>query len=102
VADIAIIEDASNHEIAEWLHGRLTGALQNGKAGQLFQQAGSSGDPQHLATLQQIARGSFTDALDHILLVAAVIAFVCSVLSFVLIRQKDFVQYGAPEAAPAT
>jgi len=80
----------------------ITGALQNGKAGQLFQQAGSSGDPQHLATLQQIARGSFTDALDHILLVAAVIAFVCSVLSFVLIRQKDFVQYGAPEAAPAT
>ena len=32
MADIAIIEDASNREIAEWLHGRLTSALQNAQA----------------------------------------------------------------------
>jgi hypothetical protein len=50
--------------------------------------------------LRQVTRGSFTTALDHILLVAAIIAIVCGVLTFVLIRQKDFVQHGAPEAAP--
>ncbi len=76
----------------------ITDALQSGKAEGLFHQAAGSGNPQQLATLQQIARGSFTTALDHILLVAAVIAFVCGVLSFVLIRQKDFVQHAAPDA----
>ena len=80
---------------------QITGALQNGKADSLFHQAARSGNPQQLATLQQIARGSFTTALDHILLVAAVIAFVTGVLSFVLIRQKDFVQHGAPDAPAA-
>jgi hypothetical protein len=62
--------------------------------------AGAHGSsPQKLAQLQQITRGSFTTALDHILLVAAVIAFVSGVLCFVLIRQEDFVAHapGAPE-----
>src|SRR4051794_12199976 len=81
---------------------RITDALQNGQAAKLFGQAQSGGGAsrQQLAELQQITRGSFTTALDHILLVAAVIAFVCGVLSFVLIRQKDFVQHGV-EDAPA-
>jgi EmrB/QacA subfamily drug resistance transporter len=81
---------------------QITGALQSGHAKALFAQAaGSGGSSQKLATLQLVTRGSFTTALDHILLVAAVIAFACGVLSFVLIRQKDFVQYGAPEPAAA-
>ena len=66
----------------------------------LFARAG--GSPQKLAALAQITRGSFTAALDHILLVAAVIAFCCALLSLVLIRQKDFVHQGhepAPGAA---
>ena len=82
---------------------RITDALQNGQAAQLFGQAGRSGggaSPQRLAELQQITRGSFTTALDHILLVAAVIAFVCGVASFFLIRQKDFVKHSV-EDAPA-
>jgi len=79
---------------------RITDALQNGQAAKLFGQAQSGGGAsrQQLAELQQITRGSFTTALDHILLVAAVIAFVCGVLSFVLIRQKDFVQHGVEDA----
>jgi hypothetical protein len=76
----------------------ISNALQNGQADKLFTQARSGASPQQLATLQQITRGSFTTALDHILLVAAIIALVCGVLSFVLIRQKDFVQYGAADA----
>jgi hypothetical protein len=81
---------------------QITDALQNGKAESLFHQAAGSGNPRQLATLEQIARGSFTTALDHILLVAAIIAFVCGVLSFVLIRQKDFVAQGPAEAPAAT
>jgi EmrB/QacA subfamily drug resistance transporter len=79
---------------------QITAALQNGKAKSLFAQAASSGGSRRVATMQQITRGSFTTALDHILLVAAVIAFVCGALSFVLIRQKDFVPHG-PDEAPA-
>jgi len=75
----------------------ITSALQSGKAESLFRQ---TNDPQQLAALQQLTRGSFTTALDHILLVAAIIALVCGVLSFVLIRQKDFVQH-QPAEAPA-
>jgi hypothetical protein len=71
--------------------------LQNGQARQLFTHA----SPTKLAALEQITRGSFTTALNHILLVAGIIAIVCGVLSFVLIRQKDFVQHDAVESPPA-
>ena len=81
---------------------QITGALQNGHGESLFAQASAGGaSPQQLAALQQITRGSFTTALDHILLVAAIIAFTCGVLSFMLIRQKDFVQH-APDAPVVT
>jgi hypothetical protein len=45
----------------------------------------------------------FTDGLNDILLVAAIVAFAGAVLSFVLIRGSDFVASqgaGAPEAEP--
>ena len=77
---------------------QVTDALQNGHVQSLFAHAGS---PQDLAALRLVTRASFTTALDHILLVAAIIAFVCGVLAFALIRQQDFVQHGAPEGAPA-
>jgi EmrB/QacA subfamily drug resistance transporter len=79
----------------------ITSALQNGQAGGLFEHVAGTGTAaaKHKAqTLQYIARSSFTTALDHILLVAAIIAIVCGVLSFFLIRQKDFVQQGTTDA----
>ena len=82
----------------------ITSALQNGQPQQLFQEIirrQGPGAQQQLAALKQITRGSFTSALDHILLVAAVIAIVCGLLAFALIRQKDFVQHGATEGAAA-
>jgi EmrB/QacA subfamily drug resistance transporter len=80
---------------------QITSALQNGQAARLFAHAKSGGaSDKQLAALQHVARGSFTTALDHILLVAAIIALVCGVLTFVLIRQKDFVQHGAEDTAP--
>jgi hypothetical protein len=38
------------------------------------------------------ARSAFTTGLNHILLVAAVIAFASGVLSLLLIRTRDFVR----------
>ncbi len=38
------------------------------------------------------------DALNHITLIAATIAFTSAVLTLILIRQKDFVVRGGPPA----
>ena len=48
------------------------------------------------------ARSSFVDGLNTIILIGAIIAFVAAVLTFVLIRQRDFVDVhqAAPDAAP--
>ena len=42
-------------------------------------------------SIADAATASFIDALNHIGLIAAVIAFTAGVLCLVLIRQKDFV-----------
>src|SRR5262249_36876685 len=38
------------------------------------------------------ARSSFVDGLNTIILIGAIVSFVAAVLTFVLIRQRDFVQ----------
>ena len=43
----------------------------------------------------EIARSAFTAGLDHILLVAAIVALASAVLTFALIRTKDFVRSDA-------
>ena len=75
--------------------GQISTALRNGGAGKLF----SSAPRQGRAQLAEVVRGSFTSALDQILLVAAVLSFVAGVLAFVLIRSKDFVAQGADAVA---
>lgn len=52
-------------------------------------------------TLADAATSSFVEALNHIGLLAAVLAFAVGALCLVLIRQQDFVQYGAPSAPAA-
>ena len=47
--------------------------------------------------LAQVAASSFVDALNDIIVIAIVVAFVSAACCFVLIRQKDFVQQG-PDA----
>lgn len=47
------------------------------------------------------ATNAFVDSLNHIILIAAVIAFVAAAFSFMLIRQKDFVVRGGPPAGAA-
>ena len=47
----------------------------------------------------QVGTSAVVDALNHITMIAAVIAFVAGVLCLVLIRQKDFVVRGGPPPA---
>ena len=76
---------------------QIASALRSGQAGRLFQHAHSRAEA---GLLQHTARAAFTTALDHILLVAAVIALVSGVAAFALIRRKDFVEHpgGDPRA----
>jgi hypothetical protein len=68
---------------------QIATALRSGSVGEMFQQAGAPG---RVALLQRIARGSFTSALNEILLVAAVISFGAGIAAFVLIRSRDFAE----------
>jgi ABC-type Mn2+/Zn2+ transport system permease subunit len=52
--------------------------------------------PAQRAPAATAARSAFTTGLDHILLVAAIIALVSGVLALALIRTRDFYQ---PEPA---
>jgi len=44
------------------------------------------------ATVAHAAKAGFVSGLNEVILIAAVLAFVGAVFSFVLIRQRDFVQ----------
>jgi len=48
--------------------------------------------------LASVATSSFVDALNHITVIAMVVAFVCAAVCFATIRQQDFVQQGPPAA----
>jgi EmrB/QacA subfamily drug resistance transporter len=62
-----------------------------------FGGARRSGDP----ALVQAAEQAFTAGLNHILVVAAIVAFAGAVLSGLLVRPRDFAGAPAPAPAPA-
>jgi EmrB/QacA subfamily drug resistance transporter len=66
--------------------GQIAGALRNGGAHQLF----ASVPPTQRVQLAEVVRGSYTTALNEVLLIAAVVSFAAGVLAFALIRSKDF------------
>ena len=74
---------------------QIATALQSGQVGQAIGQLPANVRGQ----VGLAAKTAFTQGLDQILLVAAIIALACGVISFLAIRQKDFVKHG--EAAPA-
>ena len=51
-----------------------------------------------LRSFLTVATSSFVDALNHITVIAMVVAFVCAAVCFATIRQQDFVQQGPPAA----
>jgi EmrB/QacA subfamily drug resistance transporter len=74
---------------------QIAGAVQSGQIGNLI---GRLPGPVR-AQVGGITRAAFTGGLDHILLVAAIIAFVSGVITLFSIRQKDFAVQGT--VAPA-
>ncbi len=48
--------------------------------------------------IAEVATSAFVDSLNHIILIAMVLAFATGILTLLLIRQKDFVVYGGPPA----
>jgi EmrB/QacA subfamily drug resistance transporter len=91
----AVAERASGTALAGH-SAQISAALRNGGARALF----ASAPPQQRGVLAEVVRGSFTTALDQILLVAAVVSIGTGILSFVLIRSKDFVTQAPGEGVP--
>ncbi len=71
---------------------RIAGAVQSGKVGPFLE----SLPPNLREAAATITRTAFTEGLNRILLLAAILALVSAVLSFFLIRQQDFVSQGPP------
>jgi EmrB/QacA subfamily drug resistance transporter len=115
VADAVRPDLAAGHVPAQALDG-LTAAISGGQvepASRAAQQAaaahgGSSAGQQAYEFVHRVGTSGVVDSLNHITLIAAVIAFASGVLSLILIRQKDFVDRSGqaeteqdPEAAGA-
>jgi EmrB/QacA subfamily drug resistance transporter len=88
-AHLSGIPGAGTHAAA------IAGGLKSGQIGHVI----ASLPPQLRAPVATAARGAFTDGLDLVLLVAAIIAFACGVCALVLIRAKDFVRHDTGDAA---
>ena len=71
---------------------KFAGAVQSGKVEPLLMSL-----PDNLrGAAGELTRTAFTDGLNRILLLAGIVALVSAVLTFFLIRQKDFVSQGGP------
>jgi hypothetical protein len=58
--------------------------------------------PGQRARVAEAVHGAFASAMNEILLVAAIVAFIGAALGLLLVRGSDFVSYPAPEPAAAT
>jgi len=72
--------------------GQISGAIQTGQIGHVIAQLPASARP----TVGFITRSAFTAGLNHILLVAAIIALASGVISLAAIRTRDFAQQQGP------
>lgn len=105
---IAALGSIFSHQVADELATRLAGTPVAGQSDRIAEavtggqvdavvQAAPEGAR---ASIADAAVAAFVDSLNHIGLIAAVIAFVAGALCLVLIRQRDFVPHGSPPAAP--
>jgi hypothetical protein len=76
--------------------GEITSGLRSGEITPLYHLVPAA----QAGLLTEVLRGSFASSLDVILLVGAILSFAAAILSFGLIRSKDFVQTGAGEGPP--
>jgi EmrB/QacA subfamily drug resistance transporter len=90
LAKVSAVPALSGHS------AQIAGAIQTGEIGQVIARTPASVRP----TVAYITRSAFTAGLDHILLVAAIIALVAGVISLAAIRTRDFAhQQGPPPPA---
>jgi EmrB/QacA subfamily drug resistance transporter len=105
---IAVLGTIFSHQLADGIREGLAGTPAEGQSDQI---AGAVTGGQTDAALQaappgardrvaDLATSSFVDALNHITVIAMVLAFVVAACCFVLIRQQDFVQQGPDDAPP--
>ena len=103
---IAMLGTIFSHQVADGVRAglagtpaaaqsdRVAGAVTGGQLDAVLA-AAPAGVRDQLAA---VATSSFVDALNHITLIAMVIAFASAAVCFVTIRQQDFVQQGGPPA----
>ena len=77
---------------------RIAGAVTGGQTDAVIQSAPAGVRDQ----LAAVATSSFVDALNHITMIAMVLAFAAAACCFVLIRQQDFVEQGVRRRTAAT
>ncbi|WP_051706354.1 MFS transporter [Nocardioides aequoreus] len=79
----------------------LVAALSGGQVRAAAEAAGTRGGSAAADLVTQVGTTGVVDALNHITLISAVVAYVCGALCLVLIRQRDFVVRGeAPASTP--
>jgi EmrB/QacA subfamily drug resistance transporter len=84
---------AQLHSVQTAAHGHLNTLLESGEVKHVFHAL----TPAAQHALAHSYKLGFTKAFDHILVIAAAIAFVGAVLALVLVRQRDFVVSHAPD-----
>ena len=106
---IAVLGALFESAIRSHLRTSLAGTPAEGRAHGLAHAVAGGGAPKVIAAVPYGQRaqatlavhGAFVSAMNEILLVGGIVAIVGAVLAAVLVRQSDFVAYGAPEAATA-
>jgi hypothetical protein len=96
-------------QVSERLGSALAGTAQAAQAEELGRAVTAGGAQQALAgtpgaarpRLEEAIHSAFSGALNDLLLIAAVVAFLGALLAFVLVRDADFVRHGAPQPEPA-
>ena len=107
---IAVLGAIFESGLASKLAPKLAGTPVAGHAAQIAhavaaggaQQVLDSVPPAQRAAARAAIHSAFASAMNDILLVSAVIAFLGAVLALVLVRSRDFARYGAAEPAAAT
>jgi EmrB/QacA subfamily drug resistance transporter len=106
---IAVLGAIFESVITTKLTPKLAGTPAAGHAAQIAHAVSAGGTQKVLAGVPMAARGqasaaihvAFVSAMNEILLVGGIVALAGAVLGFLLVRNRDFATYGAPEPATA-
>jgi len=106
---IAALGSIFSHQVAAGVRAQLADTPLRDHAGQLsaavtggqVSRAIGTTPPRLRGLVANAARTNFIDALNHITMIAAGIAFLAGLMCLLLIRQRDFLQHASTAAAAA-